>query len=176
MPNDKEPVGKGCALWVMPAEPMFSLLADRISSLSRQLSTPLFEPHVTLLAGITLPEEESVKRCSSLASGLKPFRIELGETGQTDEYFRCVFASVIPAEPIMYAHRMAGKTFAIRDDAPYTPHVSLLYGYLQIEERKEIATAHRFLSGHAFEVLRLALYHVTGATSEWRRVKEFDFG
>jgi 2'-5' RNA ligase len=174
MLNDKEPVGKGYALWLMPEESMFSLLAGRISRLSQEFSTPLFEPHITLLSGVTGPEEESMAKCASLAGHLKPMRIELGDIEYSGEYFQCLFASVVPAEPIIQAHREARGTFDIRGEVAYTPHLSLLYGKLRIEAKKKIAAAHSFLSGQAFEVTRIELYRVNGPPREWQCAGEFD--
>jgi 2'-5' RNA ligase len=165
---------KGCAIWLMPEEPMFSLLRRKISRLSQEFSTPLFEPHVTLLAGIIVPEEECMAKCASLAGCLKPFRIELGDIGCSDEYFRCLFVSVVPADPIIQAHRAARETFNFRDEPAFMPHLSLLYGKLQIETKKGIAAAHRFLSGQALDVRCLTLYQVSGIPHGWKCVGNFD--
>lgn len=174
--KDETPVGKGCALWLMPEEPIFGLLTGRIAALSREFSTPPFDPHITLLAGIELPEEESLARCSSLAIRLKALRIEIGETGHSAEYFRCVFARIVPDESILNARAVSKKTFDVGDTASFAPHLSLLYGFLPVERRKEIAEAHSFLSGKTCDVLRFALYRVSGAPGKWERLKEFNFG
>lgn len=176
MPTDTRPAGKGYALWLIPEEPMFSLLAGRISRLSQRFSTPLFEPHVTLLGGIMVPEEEAVEKSASLADLLRPFQIVLGEIGYSHEYFRSLFASVIPAGPIMKAHRAALETFRLRDAAAYKPHLSLLYGRLQVETKTGIATAQSLLSGRAFQARSLTLYRARGSPQEWKRVAAFDLG
>lgn len=174
--KDETPVGKGCALWLMPEEPIFGLLTGRIAALSREFSTPPFDPHITLLAGIELPEEESLARCSSLATRLKPLRVEIGEMEHAGEYFRCVFASVVPTESILHARLLSKETFDVRDRTAFAPHLSLLYGSLPVEKRKEIAAGHSFLSGKTFDVRRFAIYRVSGAPSKWELLKEFNFG
>lgn len=170
---EMEPVAKGYALWLMPEEPMFSLLANTISRLSQELSTPFFEPHVTLLGGITVPEEEALAKCASLASILRRFRIELGDIGYLDEYFRCLFISVLQGDPIMKAHQAAQEAFDFQDESPYMPHVSLVYGNLRIETKKGIAASFGSLSGQALEVSHLSLYKVSGAPREWECAKRF---
>ena len=132
MPADTNPIGKGYALWLTPEEPMFSHLAGRISRLSQEYSTPGFDPHVTLLSGITAPEEESLAKSASLAGDFKPFRIELGDISYLDEYFRCLFICVVPTDPISKARHSAREAFEIRDMSPYRPHLSLVYGKLQL--------------------------------------------
>lgn len=174
MPPDTNPVGKGYALWLMPGEPVFSILAEEISRLSREHSTVRFEPHVTLLAGIRLPEDAVMATSASLAGCLKPFRVELADVGYLEEYFRCLFVHVRPGIDILGAHRLACEAFGCRDESPYMPHASLLYGRLAMETKKEIATGLGWLSGRAFDVRSLLLYRVNGAVDEWKRVREFD--
>ena len=174
MPEEMEPFGKGYALWLTPQEPMFSLLAGEISRLSQAYSTPRFDPHVTLLSGITAPEEDAVARSASLAGRLKPFRIELGEIDYLDEYFRCLFVSVIPTGPILKARRAACEAFEVRDNPPYAPHLSLVYGKLGIETKKGIAARLGSLPGQEFEVRGLVLYRVRGALREWKCLEKFD--
>ncbi|HUX10107.1 MAG TPA: 2'-5' RNA ligase family protein [Terriglobia bacterium] len=174
MPEEMEPFGKGYALWLTPQEPMFSLLAGEISRLSQAYSTPRFDPHVTLLSGITAPEEDAVARSASLAGRLKPFRIELGEIDYLDEYFRCLFVSVIPTDPILKAHLSAREAFGLQDETAYLPHLSLIYGKLGIETKKGIAARLGSLPGQEFEVRGLVLYRVRGALREWKCLEKFN--
>jgi 2'-5' RNA ligase len=167
------PVGKGYALWLTPGEPLFSHLAREVSRLSRELSTPRFEPHVTLLGGITLPEEKVLAHSVFLARILKPIRIELGDIGYLDEYFRCLFVTVLPGPSISEAHRVACGIFACQG-APYMPHVSLVYGKLQVEVKQRIATGLVSLTGHSFSVCKLTLYRVSGPVRQWKCIKAFD--
>ncbi len=174
MPVDTNPVGKGYALWLTPGEPMFSLLAGEISRLSQEYFTPRFDPHVTLLSGITVPEEEARAQSALLADSLKPFRIELGDIGYLNEYFRCLFVSVVSTDVIIEARQAAQKAFGLRDKLPYTPHLSLVYGKLQIETKKRIAAGLGSLPGQTIEVRRLCLYRISGSPQEWKCVEKFD--
>lgn len=174
MSTDMEPVGKGSALWLMPEEPMFTLLAGEISRLGQRFFTPFFEPHVTLVGGITADEEEAVAKSASLARLVEPSRIELGEVGYRDEYFRCLFVSVAPADLLIKAHRAALEAFDLQEEPAYMPHLSLLYGKLPVATKGELAAAYSFLSGQAFEVRRLALYRVSGRPQEWKCIGKFE--
>ena len=174
MSLDVNPVGKGYALWLAPAEPMFSLLAGQIARLARECSTSQFDPHVTLLGGITLSEEEALARSAALALGLRRFRVELGDMGYSDEYFRCLFVNVLPRESILNARQAVCEAFGIRNDGPYTPHISLVYGKLPLETRERIASGLEPLPGRQFDVSSLALWQVRGSPQEWKLIKEFD--
>lgn len=166
------PVGKGYALWLVPDEPVFSLLARRISQLSLQCSTPSFDPHITLLAGITGKEKDAAAKTASVAGSLKPMQLELDGAGYLDEYFRCLFIRVIPTTPIMEAHQAAREAFGLQKQPSYMPHLSLVYGNLRIEAKKEIAATLGALSGQILEVRKLSLYRVSGPTNQWRCVQK----
>lgn len=175
MSRDTSGVGKGYSLWLMPGEPMFSRLAEEIAKLSQELATPLFEPHVTLLGGIMLPGEEVLGRSASLAGSLKPFRIELGNIGYLDEYFRCLFVRVVSTDPILKAHQTAREAIGQHDELPYMPHLSLIYGMLGIEMKKKIVAGLGSLAGQAFEVNSLVVYRVSGSPTGWNFAKRFEF-
>jgi 2'-5' RNA ligase len=170
---DTDPVGKGYALWLMPDQPMFSHLSREVSRLSRQLSTPPFEPHITLLSWIVQPEGMVLRRSTRLADGLRPFRIELADADHMDEFFRCVFVTVRPGKAILTARLAACRAFD-RQCAPYIPHVSLVYGRLPADRRKEIAGSLRQFPGQVLEVRKMALYRVNGPVRQWKCIKTFD--
>lgn len=173
MPPDANPIGKGYALWLMPEKPLFSRLAREIVRLSQQLSTPRFEPHITLLGRIILPEGKVLGKSAGLAGCLRPFRIELADIDHLDEFFRCLFVNVCPGKAILQARQAACRAFG-RQCAPYVPHVSLVYGRLPLYRRKEIAGSLRPFSGPAFEVRKMALYRVNGPVRQWKCIETFE--
>lgn len=173
MPPDTDPIGKGYALWLMPDQPMFSHLAREISRLSQQLSTPRFQPHITLLSRISLLEGKVLRRSRRLACCLRPFRIELADIDHLDEFFRCIIVTVRPGKAILKARLAACRAFD-RQSAPYSPHVSLVYGRLPVDRMKEIAGSLRPFPGQAFEVRKMSLYRVNGPVRQWKCIETFD--
>lgn len=152
---------------------MFSRLTREVARLSRQMSTPRFEPHITLLGRIMLPEGKVLERSKQLAGLLRPSRIELADIDHLDEFFRCVFVNVRQGKAILKARQAAYRVFA-RQWAPYMPHVSLVYGNLPADRRKEIAKGLSLLPGQAFYVRKMALYRVHGPVRQWKCVETFD--
>lgn len=159
------------ALWLMPTGQAYRRLARRILSLSRQYSTPRFEPHVTLLSGITAPEQEAHSLSATLAGRLEPLEIRLAEIGFLDEYFRCLFLRVLPTDALMNAHQAAKEVFGLRKQPPYMPHLSLIYGNLPIDVKKKIASGPS--TGLSFEVSSIHLYSVSGPLADWRPAGTF---
>jgi 2'-5' RNA ligase len=174
VPEDLSLVGKGYALWLTPEEPAHDLLASQIARLSQEHSTPRFEPHITLVAGITLPEEEIQAKSVALAKTIRPFQIEMGKIGYTDEYFRCIFVHVVPTNRIINTHQAALQAFSLRDDKPYMPHISLAYGKLDPETKKRISAAIEPMQGQTFKVCGFTLWRVAGTPTEWKKIKKFD--
>jgi 2'-5' RNA ligase len=66
---------------VTPPEPVFDRLAQIITQISQQYSTPSFEPHVTLIGNLSLHEEEMLAATQQLANFLKPFTLQLTTAG-----------------------------------------------------------------------------------------------
>ena len=173
MSPDKDPVAKGYALWLTPDQPMFSLLKREISRLSRQLSTPPFEPHITLMSRIFLPEGRVLRRSTRLAGCLRQFKVELADVDCLDEFFRCVFVTVHPCKAILKARLAACRAFG-RQCSPYVPHASIVYGWLPADRRKEVAGGLRQFPGRAFEVRKMSLYRVNGPVRKWKCIETFD--
>lgn len=166
-------VGKDYALWLTPAEPVFNRLSREISRLSRELSTPRFEPHLTLLGRIRLPEEKALAKSASLAGMLKPMRISLGGIEHLDDYFRCIFVGVITGESIIKARRAACRVFG-RPTSAYMPHLSLVYGSLPADVRKRLTADLNSLEGQNLNLRSLTLYRVAGAPREWKCIRRFN--
>ena len=164
MPPETNSIGKGYALWLTPGEPLFSHLGREISRLSRQLSTPRFEPHITLLGRILLPEKEVLQKSARLARCLRPFRIELADIDGLDEFFRCLFVAVRSDKAIL------------RQWGPYMPHVSLVYGNLPPDRKKQIASGISLPVGGAFHVRKMAVYRVRGPVRQWKCMETWDLG
>jgi 2'-5' RNA ligase len=168
---DQQSAAAGYALWLMPAGQTHRHLARRIVSLSRQYTTPRFEPHVTLLSGITVPEQEALSRSATLASRLDPFEIRLAGIDFLDEYFRCLFVRVIPTDAVINAHQAAKEVFGLPNPPAYMPHLSLMYGNPPIAVKKKIASGSSI--DLSFEVSRIHLYAVNGPPADWRQAGTF---
>lgn len=167
-------VGKGYALWLMPKEPMFSLLAGKISRLSHEYSTPRFDPHLTLLSEITGQEQEIRAKSGALASSFTPIKAELGGIGYLDEYFRCLFIKVVPTSAFIKANQAAQEAFEMRNKQLYMPHLSLVYGRMRLETKKKIAAEFGSLSGQTLEWNQVKLYSVVGPLDDWKCIETYD--
>ena len=68
----------GISLWLMPKGQILSELQDIIETQSKVFNSPVFEPHVTLVAGLTRYNEESIiPHVEAIASQLNSFSVSI---------------------------------------------------------------------------------------------------
>jgi 2'-5' RNA ligase len=167
---------KSYALWLIPEEEACRRLARTIHRLSREHSTPVFAPHITLGSRIVAPAHEVAARTAQLAKSLPPLRLRLTRIDWRDEYFRCLFVKVAPQPQLTRAHTRARKVFGLRGRRVFLPHVSLVYGDLSPATKRNIAFSLGRRFDLEFEVRRMDIVAIEGPPSRWRRVKSFWLG
>lgn len=166
-------MSKGYTLWLMPKNEIYKKFAQLIKKLGAQYGGPVFEPHVTLLGDIELPEEEMTKRTAQLVEGQKPFSITLKIIDYQDFYFRTLFVRAEINNMLQTLHDRAKKIFKM-DIPPFMAHLSILYGnYPQDIKEKIIQEIGRNQTAQ-FEVNSIFLIK-GGEVEEWKIIKEFTF-
>src|SRR3989338_5017501 len=100
---------KRYSLWIIPTGDVYDRLKDIILRLSLKYSTPRFEPHITLIGGLSCSEEEILSKVSWLSTLLKPFPVKLIKTEYLDEYYRCLFLRAEETDNLLNAHALAIK-------------------------------------------------------------------
>ena len=164
------------SLWLMPIGEVRQRLAGTILELSRQYTTPAFEPHVTLAEGMVGPAREVAAKARDLARRIPPFKVRLAAVEGLDEYFRCLFVRVAKTHPIMRANKAAREVFRLERQPAFMPHLSLLYGNLPANvKQRTIASLGRQLELE-FKARSLHLYLIKGAPQAWRAVASLGLG
>ena len=157
----------------MPPEPEREHLAGLITRLAVRFGGPDFEPHVTLLPGLAGSYESVLTVAAELAGRTPPLEIRPTRGDHRDEFFRCLFLEVALTRELEATHELARRLFKVRFEAPFLPHLSLVYGWLA-EPEKERALGE--IAGEvlgAFRVNTLDVFHTDGPVAAWRRVGRF---
>jgi 2'-5' RNA ligase len=115
------------ALWLLPADPVRARCAEWIERLSRELSTPRFAPHVTLLHGIPRAASSVVAAAAALARATAPLQVRLGALRQRPEYHRALLVEV-RGPGLHETHARAAAALGMAPASDFAPHLSLLYG------------------------------------------------
>jgi len=162
------------SLWLVPEEESYDLLSCIIARLSQQHGTPSFEPHLTLLSGITLRHNEATTRTTQLAARLEKLEVVIRGLGYRDEFFRALFLEAERTAELMNAHQIACTVFNHSPNEPFLPHVSLLYGHLPAATKERIIAQliSELKLPFSFRVrsvdLMVAASHIP--LSHWRRI------
>lgn len=159
----------------MPTGEVYLALANLISYLSKEYSSPRFDPHVTLLGELTGSYEEIESRTSKLSVNLRPYAIKLARVEYLDEYFRSLFIRVEETEDVIEANLRAREIFDRQRDPKYMPHLSILYGdFPSATKDKVIGKIGREFS-LCFEVNSLHLVDTGARPENWCTAREFPF-
>jgi 2'-5' RNA ligase len=125
------------SIWLVPErgtrayQTLDGLIGDHARS---YLDAPDFEPHITLLGGIATDEATVVDRTRALVRGCNSFELDFAGVSCSTTTHQCVFLLVAPSVPLLRLRRAASESFS-RDERMYTPHLSLVYSGMDIEER-----------------------------------------
>ncbi len=160
--------GVGFSLWLVPEGELRRRLADLIESLSRRFGGPVFEPHVTLLAGVREAKRDVVARADEMLRGASALPLRFAGLETAGTYFRALYLRVETSDALLELHQAARAAFARGDDPPYVPHLSLVYGApppaAVVEELRPFAPA-------GLEARTLDVYSTEGPVESWHRVR-----
>jgi 2'-5' RNA ligase len=158
--------GVGFSLWIVPEREVHDRLAALIEALARRFGGPVFDPHVTLLAGVPGPTEAVVARAAELVreSQAFPLRFTGPETGEN--YFRSLYLRVEPSPPLLALHLAAREAFGRGDEPPFFPHLSLIYGAPPPRAAVEEV---RPSTPDGFEARTVDVYSTEGEVERWHR-------
>lgn len=158
----------------MPTGEEYNRFANLIKKLAKEYNGPIFQPHVTLLGGIMLPEAEIIKRIKQLVLGQKPFIVNLEEIDYQDFYFRTLFVKAKKTNPLLSLHNRSKNTFKMWDVLSYMPHLSLLYGNFPKEVKERIIKDIGRNQSSRFEISSMHLIK-GGEVDDWHIAGEFPF-
>ena len=140
-------------------------LVQTIHELAHELGSPVFEPHVTLLAGLIGTEQEHAQRSRIVAQQLRPFNIILSEPSYRTEYFQCLFMRV-EQTPVSDERECLARRVFQKPDETYMPHLSLVYGSYPESRKKAIIRNLPSDVRTSFEVTALSLIRADSSDPE----------
>lgn len=166
---------KGYSLWIMPKGGVLEIMQKTINTLAEKYSAPIFNPHITVLGDLEMPEREILKKTELIAKNSKPFKVKCKDIGIEDYYFRCLYLKVKLSSELILLNEEASRVFHIENSLPYMPHISLLYGDYPIDVKKKIISNLKDTLDFNFIVGSIHVFHAFGEPNEWIEVKEIPF-
>lgn len=163
------------ALWLRPFGNTAFELKQRIKKLSETYNTPLFEPHITILSGLRRGETELIQLTDTLAGSLSPFTVHLTKMGYHDHYYQSLFMKVKKTDSFITAQQTAEKLFGCSTNESYFPHLSLLYGDVDEQEKRRILNTMGKSYNLEFPVHSLLLIKTEGEVDDWKKIHTAEF-
>jgi len=167
---------QGYYIWLMPSGSAYDRLRALILKLSKEYSTPLFEPHITVIGGMIGQEDAIVAKTAELASFVKPCIIKLNKIDHRKEYFKCLFLHAEETQPLLDINLKAREIFSRQADPARMLHLSLLYGDLSVSVKDEIIRRIDKDASVEFKASKIFLISCSGPPKDWHIIKEFSLG
>jgi hypothetical protein len=168
-------MGRGLALWLLPEPRAFARLSSVITEIARAEGSPRFEPHVTLLSGITLESAAVIERARTLAAVFTPMDVLLACASQRPEFFQALFLDVEGGD-LDGGRRRAAAAMGMTPTAEYRPHLSLLYGDRPATIKDAILDRIGRDWNEPCLLDRLAIVRPEGPPESWTRAATFALG
>ncbi|KAH8930097.1 LigT-like protein [Atractiella rhizophila] len=185
----------GISLWLSPPSP--SPLPNLLSHLSTTYNTPSFSPHLTLLSDQLVPSGYSTPDLLAAIQravrkwhdeGKDACEIKFEEVIQGDKFYQCVFIKCAETSSLVSLHLALRKEFSLpapTKEAPYFPHLSLVYGDLEREKKSEIikkmeqdgeVKGEEVVGVKEFRPSEILVMRTKGPPKEWEFIGRVDLG
>lgn len=165
------------SLWVTPQKDsdLYRKLKNLIEDLAKRFSSPIFEPHVTLIPEVKSLEENIKNRALKLAGLIKPYKITLDLVDYTDNLFQSLVIRVKATKEVIEANKKARDVFLGHGGTLYVPHLSVMYMTdLDNETKKQlIVEIENQFKGQEFEAQSLQIWQASPENIPgWKQVLE----
>jgi 2'-5' RNA ligase len=159
------------ALWLQPNGDIACKLQEKIKKLSQKYDTPIFAPHVTLVSSLEASETEMISLTKTLASSLHPVELVLTKAGWQSDYYKSIFIHIQNNGELKWMYKTACQLFDLPDAEPYFPHLSLLYGNIELNEKERILNIIGREFYLRFSVNSIALMRIEEDPEEWKKIE-----
>jgi len=160
------------ALWLVPDEASSAQLQSVIDQLAASYSGPTFSPHMTLLGWVRGEEEDLIQKTEALATQLAPLEVKATGFAGAPYYFRCFFAPLESSSELRKLVGDAAHHFSSNAGMDHLPHISLLYGQIDREEKKKVPEQIGQKVPRRFTMDRIRLIRMSVSVSGWETIAE----
>ena len=126
-------------IWLIPAEPYYAALANKIQELSVAYEAPVFAPHVTLFCGKTKNIAQTKSDLTNLLTWQAPLVLTATVMDFTDEYYKTLFLQFEVDEVASGINAALKKRLDQDSSYQFSPHLSLLYKNLPTTEKRKLS-------------------------------------
>ncbi|KDP21161.1 hypothetical protein JCGZ_21632 [Jatropha curcas] len=167
------------SVWAVPQEDVAERIKKLMDGLRSEFGGPQFEPHVTVVGAISLTEQDALDKFRSASDGVKAYTATVDRVVTGTFFYQCVYLLLHPTPEVVEASESSSGHFGYKRSTPYMPHLSLLYGDLTDDEKKNAEEKANILdnsiNGLSFQINRLALWKTDTADQtlkSWEKIAE----
>ena len=163
------------SLWLRPEQKQIDELTKIVSDLAHRYRTQPFPPHITLLSRIPADMDTIKQACKKIVEQTQEFEIRLQKIDYSEAYYRNFYILTENTSSLLSVYEYAKKLLNFTSDEKYMPHVSLLYGDLDIETKNSLKEQLEDTYPRILNCNRLDLYYSSGDESDWHLVESYYF-
>lgn len=162
-------------LWLEPEGEAHDMLQKKIAELSKEMGTPLYKPHVTLLGDFGEDIEKIRENMKTLAQNQAPFKIAFSSIETNQDYYHSITLRCAENAELKKLNAKAQKLFL--QSKKYAPHTSLLYGDVPEALKKKMLAKiiSEPLSRYSFEACSISLWRAFGTADKWKKIVKIRF-
>lgn len=166
------------SLWLVPSGRTYRRLHAAIRSFAAECHTPAFVPHVTLLGEVICSLQRLKEHSRCICRSVRPFAVESSGAGTSQTYYRSIFLSILETPSLITLHSRMRARFGIRKGSkqPYSPHLSLVYGYLNPQRKADVLSRADLIHPVRFVARGIWLVLVSGPPRTWVVIERIPFG
>ncbi|MBN2427779.1 MAG: HAD-IA family hydrolase [Deltaproteobacteria bacterium] len=130
------------SVWLVPAASNRAWAEETIRRLAADFEVVPFAPHVTIYSGPYTDEKylASLRQIlSEVAATTEPVTLKVKSLDVSDKFFRSLFVSFEENPTLRHIHQRLQDANPLDNGHELTPHLSLLYADIPLEEKKKAA-------------------------------------
>jgi 2'-5' RNA ligase len=163
-------------LWLVPTEPMRSVLRERISQLAIEFKSAPFDPHVTVFAweGTDVEAHSVVK---IIASSFRPISLTFQAIDHSLEFSKTLFLQFERSAELCRMYDNVKEQMTRKSNYALNPHLSLLYQSIDTDRRLALCNELNLPAGtYSFDSIKVieteSPLQNPGQVRRWRKIVE----
>jgi 2'-5' RNA ligase len=161
----------GYVIWLLPEKKRANELQKIIGELARTFHSIPFHPHITLTpCPDDMPFEKLKAICEDLANNFKPLEPDSLKISSLNNNYQSLYIQIKRSDQLIELRKTARSKTGLEPDHSYMPHLSLFYGFLSDDQRREITGRLSSSIPERIHADQLALVQLNGTPDTWQIV------
>lgn len=128
------------SIWLVPDQNTLANLKPKVTQLAAEHHFADFSPHLTLVNHFTGDLESTIAAVTNVARNQPPLDLQASEISWSTTYWQCVFLRITPTVELLQLRQNLLQQVSIEEAHFYMPHISLVYGTMDLASRSSIAS------------------------------------